>query len=111
MRWRGPASAVAAVRALCYVSSALVAVVLVSGCASCESTVAQTKMPVLAAGSFDGVAVDPGARRVYLADRNDKGVDVVDIGSASPRFLTTVPLAAYPNGLATAPDRRRLYAG
>src|SRR6185437_6253951 len=100
MRLRGPASVVAAVYAVGCVSTALIGVALLSGCASCESTVAQTTIPVLGAGSFDGVALDPTGKRLYLADRTDQGVDVVDVGSASPRFVATVPLAAYPNGLA-----------
>ncbi len=111
MRWRGPASVVGVVHALCCVSAALVAAALFSGCGSCESTVAQTKLPVLAAGSFDGVALDPTARRLYLADRTNQGIDVVDVTSASPRFVATVPVKAYPNGLAIASDRHRLYAG
>src|SRR5579862_9901741 len=111
MRWRGPASMLGAVYTVCCAGAALAAVVTLGGCASCQSTVTQTKLPVLAAGSFDGVALDPTARRLYLADRTDKGVDVVDVGSASPRFVATVPLGAYPNGLAVASDRRRVYAG
>lgn len=111
MRWRGPASIAGAVYVLCSVSTAIVGVVLLSGCASCESTVVQTSLPVLAAGSFDGAALDPSARRLYLADRTDQGVDVVDVGSASPRFVTTVRVGGYPNGLAMAADRHRLYAG
>jgi len=111
MQRRGLASVVAALNALGSVAGVLVAVTLLSGCASCQSTVTQTKLPVLAAGAFDGAALDPTARRLYLADRNDKGVDVVDLASSAPRFVATVPVAAYPNGLAMAPDRHRLYAG
>src|SRR5579872_863681 len=111
MRWRGPASIAGAVYALCSVSAALVGVALLSGCASCESTVVQSRLPVLAAGYLDGAALDPSAIRFYLADRADQGVDVFDVGSASPRFVTTVRVSSYPNGLAMASDRHRLYVG
>ena len=99
--------------ALCTLAGPLFAVaILLSGCSSCQSTIVQTKMPVLAAGSFDGVVLDPATNRLYLADRADQGVDVVNVGpAAGPRFLTTVPLGGYPNGLAFAGDRHRLYAG
>ncbi|HET7467715.1 MAG TPA: YncE family protein [Candidatus Dormibacteraeota bacterium] len=82
---------------------------LLSACGSCDSTVVQTPMPVLASGSFDGVAVDQGSHLVYLADRSHKGVDVVDVGGVSPRFVETVPLDGPPSGLALGADRQRLY--
>ncbi len=79
-------------------------------CASCQSTVRVAAMPVVAAGSFDGVVADPNTHRLYMADRTAKGVDVVDISSTTPRFLATVNLGAMPSGLALAPDRNRLFA-
>ncbi len=87
-----------------------VSVVLLGACGSCDSTVQQTAMPVLASGSFDGAAVDQRSHLVYLADRAHKGVDVVDIGATSPRFVQMIPLDGPPSGLALASDRQRLYA-
>lgn len=86
-------------------------VIALGGCASCQSTVRVAAMPVIASGSFDGAAVDPASGRVYLADRTDSGIDVVDIGTGNPRFIGTLNLNAAPNGLAAAPDQGRLYAG
>ena len=86
-------------------------VLLVAGCgASCQSTVRVAGMPVIAAGTFDGVVADHGAHRLYLADETAKGVDVVDTSASTPRFLATIGLGAAPHGLAVAPDQRRVYA-
>ena len=85
-------------------------VLMLGACGSCDSTVVQTPMPVLASGSFDGMALDQGSHLVYLADRTHKGVDVVDVGGASPRFVETVPLDGPPSGLAFGTDRQLLYA-
>ena len=83
---------------------------LMSACGSCQSTVRTAPMPVIAAGTFDGAVTDPATHRLYLADRTAKGVDVIDISPATPRFMTTVPLSDTPAGLALAPERGRLYA-
>lgn len=68
-------------------------------------------MPAIAAGSFDGMVADPGAQRIYLADRAARGIDVVDDSSSTPRFVGTVVLSSFPNGVAFAADQHRLYAG
>ena len=87
------------------------AVVVLGACASCQSTVQQTAMPQVAAGAFDGVATDPAAHRLYLADGANKKIDVVDISSATPRFMQAIDVGAAPHGLAVAPDIHFLYAG
>lgn len=85
--------------------------VALSSCGSCESTVRQTAIPVLAAGTFDGVAADQGSHRVFFADQSARGVDVVDVSASTPRFMGTAPLQASPNGLAFAAGPKRLYVG
>ena len=85
--------------------------VLLGACASCQSTVHQTAMPVVAAGTFDGVAADPGSQRLFLADGGNNKIDVVDISSARPQFVQAVDMGATPHGLAVAPDIGFLYAG
>jgi sugar lactone lactonase YvrE len=86
-------------------------VLLFSACASCQSTVTTTAMPVFASGSsFDAAEIDQATHRMFVADRTAKGVDVVDLSASTPRFATTVDLGGGPNGLAFAPDQRRLYA-
>ena len=86
-------------------------ILALGACTSCQSTVRTAPMPVIAASSFDGVVADPSAHQLYLADGTLNGVDVVDISSATPRFVGTVKLTSAPSGLAIAPDRHRLYAG
>ena len=86
-------------------------VVLLSACGSCDSIVRQSSVPVLAAGSFDGVAADQGAHRLFFADQKRKTVDVVELSGPAPRFRGSVDLPAAPNGLAYADGSHRLYAG
>ena len=84
---------------------------LLGACASCQSTVRQAPMPAIAAGTFDGVAADPTAQRLYLADGANNKVDVVDLSTANPRFMQAIDVGAVPHGLAVAPDTKVLYAG
>jgi DNA-binding beta-propeller fold protein YncE len=93
------------------VFGAAAGVMLLGACTSCASTVRETAMPVLAAGSFDALEPDQANHRIYLADRNDHGIDVVDTSTATPKFVGTIDLGAPSNGLAYAADRKRLYAG
>jgi len=85
--------------------------VLLGACASCQSTVRQAAMPAIAAGTFDGVAADPSAQRLYLADGANNKIDVVDVSTANPRFMQAIDVGAVPHGLAVAPDTKLLYAG
>jgi len=85
--------------------------VLLSACASCDSIVRQTALPVLAAGNFDAVDADQAGHRIYFADQATHGVDVVDISTGSPRFVGVIDVGGATKGLAYAPDRHRLYAG
>jgi hypothetical protein len=80
-------------------------------CGSCQSTVRETALPAIAAGSFDGAATDQDGHRLYLADGANNRVDVVDVSTATPRMAGNVALAAQPHGLAVAPDLHRLYVG
>ncbi|HET7338265.1 MAG TPA: hypothetical protein VFK22_01840, partial [Candidatus Dormibacteraeota bacterium] len=95
--------------------SALLAAALgtavLSACGNCDSIVRQTALPVLAAGTFDGVAADQSAHQLYFADRSRQAVDMVDVSGASPRFMGSVDLPDSPNGLAAAPTLHRVYAG
>jgi len=84
--------------------------ILLAGCTSCQSTVRTTGMTVIAEGSFDVVVADQPGHRLYLADRTAKGVDVVDISSPQPLFVSTIPLSAAPHGLALDAASHRLFA-
>lgn len=108
---RGRGAFAAGLASATWILAAAGAVIALSGCAGCQATVRQVSVPPIAAGSFDGVAADQGAHRLYLADRSTSGIDVVDISSTDPRFVGTIDLGAPPNGLAVAPELHRLYAG
>ena len=80
------------------------AVVVLGACASCQSTVQQTAMPQVASGAFDGVAEDPAAHRLYLADGANKKIDVV-VGMESRGFIFAAPIA-YKLGVGFVPVRK-----
>ena len=61
--------------------------------------------------SFDIIAVDQDAHRLYAADTLDQGVDVVDISVRPGRYLRTIPLTAPPKGLALVGALHRLFTG
>ena len=85
--------------------------VLLGACTSCQSTVRQAAMPVVAAGTFDGVVADPASHQLYLADGANNNVDVVDISTGTPQFVRALDVTTAPHGLAIAPDTRLLYVG
>jgi hypothetical protein len=101
----------AATSALAPVAAAAGGTLLLAGCTSCQSTVRAVAIPAIAGASFDGAEIDQASHRVYLANRDDQSVAVVDLSGGAPRPAATVKLGAAPNGLAVAPDRQTLYAG
>jgi outer membrane protein assembly factor BamB len=90
-----------------------VAGMLISACG--ETRVPVSSTPILAmagkAGSFDAIEIDQAAHLLYMADRTDRGVDVFDISTPRAKYLQTIPMPSYPNGLAIAKDLARLYVG
>ena len=110
MKRRGPLAALF-LSAVVPILAAAGGVILLSGCASCQSTVRQLAVPAVAAGSFDGVEADQTAHRLYLADRTNDKVQAIDISTSQPRFAGSIDVGAAPNGLAVAPELHRLYAG
>jgi len=54
-----------------------------------------------------GVAVDPGTHAVYVTNRGDDTVSVVE--AASKRVIATIPVGRRPNGLAIHTRRHRLF--
>jgi hypothetical protein len=89
--------------------AALGAVVLLSSCASCQSTVRQASLPALTGASIDGTAFDSRSRTLYLADTANHGVAVVDMSGATPQFVHTIDVTRTPHALAYAADQERLY--
>jgi DNA-binding beta-propeller fold protein YncE len=55
--------------------------------------------------------IDQAAHLLYVADRRARGVDVWDVGYPAPQYLRTLPVGGDPNGLALAPELKKLYVG
>lgn len=61
--------------------------------------------------SIDVLEVDQAAHILYVADRTSNGVDVLDVSSATAKYLTTVDTGSGPNGLVVAKDVNKVFAG
>jgi len=85
-----------------------------TGCAS-TTTLQVTSTPIPGVSgkpaSFDDVEIDQVAHRIYVADRTNSGVDVLDVSTPVASFVKTIHLSAAPSGLALAPDLGQLFAG
>jgi preprotein translocase subunit Sec61beta len=76
------------------------------------TTLSEVRVPTLRSGaSFDSVEIDQKGRRLFAADRTDSGVDVFDLTSNPPVYTHTISFSSAPNGLAYAPDLKRLFVG
>src|SRR5207248_1082324 len=64
-----------------------------------------------AAASMDIIEIDQAAHRAYLADRSANGVDVFDVSTAQPRFVKTIDTGSPPNGVSTAANVKKVFAG
>lgn len=69
-------------------------------------------MPVLfgQTASIDIVTIDQAAHLLYVADRTDIGVDVLDVSTQRARYLRTLILKSGPNGIVLAPDLNELFS-
>ena len=75
-------------------------------------TFTQVRVPTLNSyGSFDAIEVDQKAHLLYAADRVATGVDVFDLTTTPATFTHTIELTSSPNGLALAPDLKRIFVG
>ncbi len=57
--------------------------------------------------SFDVMLVDPATHTLYIADRTNKGVDVIQ----NEKFVKTIGPMVGPNGLILLHDKQQLWAG
>ena len=72
----------------------------------------QVRIPTLPnAGSFDAIDINQQTHRLYVADRTDSGVDVIDLTSSPATYTHTIALGSSPNGLVYAPDLKRVFVG
>ena len=59
----------------------------------------------------DTIEIDQEALRLYAVDNWSGGVDVFDISTTEPRYLSTIRARGNLFGLALAPDLRKLFVG
>ena len=99
----------------CRVGGAIGSLVLLSACTiggGAPITYSDVRIPTLqGTASFDAIDIDQQAHRLYVADRTDSGVDVIDLTSTPATYTHTIHLGASPNGLTYAPDLKRLFVG
>jgi len=104
------------------VSLSVAAGVLATGCAFTQPALdpITTETPSVIAippvagqtAAMDIMVVDQEKNRLYVADDQDKGIDVVDLSQVPGRYVTTISLdKSLPKGLVIAPDLGRLYSG
>jgi DNA-binding beta-propeller fold protein YncE len=60
---------------------------------------------------IDIMVVDQATHRMWVADRLDLGIDLIDISSVPGRYVRTIPNRVSPHGLVIAPDLQLLYSG
>lgn len=83
------------------------------GCsASAKVPLVEISLPAVAGKTLnaDALEIDQQAHLLFVADRTDLGVDVLDIATAHPQFLTSIRTGT-PNGLAVAADLHLLLVG
>jgi hypothetical protein len=83
------------------------------GCsANAKVPLVEISLPPVAGKTLnaDAIEIDQQAHLLFVADRTDLGVDVLDISTPRPQFLTTIRTGA-PNGLAVAADLHLLLVG
>jgi hypothetical protein len=83
------------------------------GCnATAKVPLVEVSLPPVAGKTLNGdtIEIDQPAHLLFLADRTDLGIDVLDISTARPQFLTSIRTGS-PNGLAVAPDLHLLLVG
>lgn len=62
--------------------------------------------------AIDIMLVDQSAHLLYVADRTDNGVDVLDVSTPRARYMKTFDVGgSAPNGIILAPDLGKLFTG
>ena len=99
----------------CVRAAAAALVLLFSACTvGSGSPIRYSAAPIpntTSSASFDAIEIDQAASRLYVADRADSGVDVFDLSTVPATYAKTISFSFSPNGLAFAPDLKRLYVG
>jgi hypothetical protein len=61
--------------------------------------------------SMDIMEISQANHMLYLADRTSGGVDVIDVSSATPKYVTTVKTSDTPNGITVADNVNKVFTG
>ena len=62
--------------------------------------------------AIDIMLIDQKAHLLYVADRTDDGVDVLDVSTPHAKYVRTFDVGgSAPNGIALAPDLNKLFTG
>lgn len=61
--------------------------------------------------NMDILDVDNAAKRLYVTDGVDLGIDVIDLSTAPGRYLKTIRIGVIPNGVVVAHDIHKVFAG
>src|SRR5438876_840004 len=59
----------------------------------------------------DTMDIDQAAHRLYMGDNWSGGVDVFDISTTEPQYLTTIRIRGNLFGVAVAADERKVFVG
>jgi len=60
-------------------------------------------------GSFDILEIDQEAHLLYVADRTDNGVDVLDVSTPTATYLRTIDIGSGANGVSVAKNVNKLF--
>jgi YVTN family beta-propeller protein len=107
--------------------AAAAAVALASACGGSQTTqtasapsplppgvLTHVEIPTITAktAAIDIMIIDEAAHLLYVADRTDSGVDVLDVSTPQARYLRTYDLGGTaPNGIVLAKDLNKLFSG
>ncbi|HKF17247.1 MAG TPA: YncE family protein, partial [Candidatus Dormibacteraeota bacterium] len=79
-----------------------------------EGVLTHVEIPSITAktAAIDIMIVDQQAHLLYVADRTDSGVDVIDISTPQAHYLRTFDVGgSAPNGIILAKDQNKLFTG
>ena len=106
------------------VAAALLAVACSGGTAGPSSTpkvealpagvLTHVELPPITAktAAIDIMLIDQSAHLLYVADRTDNGVDVLDVSTPRARYVRTFDVGgSAPNGIILAPELNKLFTG
>ena len=76
-------------------------------------TVTKIPIPPIAGktASIDIIDIDQETHLLYVTDRTDNGIDVIDISTSSAKYVKTIDTGSGPNGVVVAKNVNKVFAG